>query len=245
MTPMLLAIDTATRLASLALYDAQGVHAETMWHSRENHTVELMTQVTRLLELARVSKDDLTAIGVALGPGSFTGLRVGMSVAKGLAYARHLPLVAIPTLDIIAHAHAYQPLPMWVVLAAGRGRYTTARYTAKRGIAKRVSEYALVDASGLVTLITREMDTQPKTTRAFVCGDVDTTLARVLTEQCGARVLLASPAQNARRAAFLAELAWARVQRGEADDPHTLAPMYLPHTSVEGTSPASSSTAND
>lgn len=242
---MLLAIDTATRLASLALYDTQGVHAETLWRSRENHTVELMTQITRLFELAHISKQDLTAIGVALGPGSFTGLRVGMSVAKGLAFARNLPLVAIPTLDIIAQAHAYQPLPLWVVLAAGRGRYSVARYVAKRGIIKRVSDYALVDAAGLVDSITREMETESKTARAFVCGDVDTALAHTLTEQCGTRIVLASPAHSARRAAFLAELAWARFQRGESDDPHTLAPIYLPHESVEGSSPSKSSSTND
>ncbi|MCX7840733.1 MAG: tRNA (adenosine(37)-N6)-threonylcarbamoyltransferase complex dimerization subunit type 1 TsaB [Anaerolineae bacterium] len=242
---MLLAIDTATRLASLALYDAQGVHAETMWRSRENHTVELMTQITRLLELARASKDTLTAIGVALGPGSFTDLRVGMSVAKGLAYARGIPIVAIPTLDIIAHAHAYQSLPMWVVLAAGRGRYSVARYASKRGAIKRVSDYALVDAAGLADLIMREMEAESKTARAFICGDVDATLARTLIEQCGARVVLASPAHNARRAAFLAELAWARFQRGESDDPHSLAPMYLPHESVEGPRPSQSPSAND
>lgn len=242
---MLLAIDTATRFASVVLYDARGVHAETTWRSRENHTVELMTQITRLLELARVSKDDLTAIGVALGPGSFTGLRVGMSVAKGLAYARGIPLVAIPTLDIIAHAHAYQPLPLWVVLAAGRGRYSVARYVAKRGITKRVSDYALVGATGLADLITRATETESKTARVFVCGDVDDTLTRTLIEQCGARVVLASPAHNVRRAAFLAELAWARFQRGESDDPHTLAPMYLPHESVEGFTPPKSSSTND
>lgn len=242
---MLLAIDTATRLASVALYDAQGVRAETTWHSRENHTVELMTQITRLLELARASKDDLTAIGVALGPGSFTGLRVGMSVAKGLAYARSIPLVAIPTLDIIAHAHAYQSLPLWAVLAAGRGRYSVARYVAKRGITTRVSDYALVDVAGVVNLITRALETESKTARAFVGGDVDLALARALTEQGGARVVLASPAHNARRAAFLAELAWARFQRGESDDPHALAPMYLPHESVEGVQPSKSSSTND
>lgn len=242
---MLLAIDTATRLASIALYDAQGIHAETMWRSRENHTVELMTQITRLLELARARKDDLAAIGVALGPGSFTGLRVGMSVAKGLAYARSIPIVAIPTLDIIAHAHAYQPLPMWVVLAAGRGRYSVARYVAKRGAVKRVSDYALVDAAGLADLIMRAMEAESKTARAFICGDVDAALACALTEQCGARVILASPAHNARRAAFLAELAWARFQRGESDDPHALAPVYLPHESVEGPSPSKSSASND
>ncbi|MBM3130979.1 MAG: tRNA (adenosine(37)-N6)-threonylcarbamoyltransferase complex dimerization subunit type 1 TsaB [Chloroflexi bacterium] len=231
---MLLAIDTATRTASIALYDAAGVHAELTWRSRENHTVELMTQVTRVLELAHVAKEDLQAIGVALGPGSFTGLRVGMSVAKGLVFARQIPLLAIPTLDAIAHAHAQQTLPIWAILAAGRGRYSVAQYTAKRSAIKRVSNYALVDAAGLIDLVTRALDGESKSARALFCGDLEPALARALTEQCGARALVASPARNARRAAFLAELAWARFQRGESDDPRALAPMYLPHESVEG-----------
>lgn len=232
---MLLAIDTATRTASIALYDGENVPAEMTWRSRENHTVELMTQVTRVLDVARVSRESLRAIGVARGPGSFTGLRVGMSIAKGLAYARALPLIAIPTLDVVAYAHAYQPLPIWAILAVGRGRYAVARYVTKRGAVKRVSEYALVEAVGLLALVTRAINGEAKSARAFFCGDVDATLARMLQEQCGARAVLGSPAHNVRRAACLAELAWARLQRGETDDPQTLVPLYLPHESVEGT----------
>jgi tRNA threonylcarbamoyladenosine biosynthesis protein TsaB len=231
---MLLAIDTATRTASIALYDATGVHAETTWRSRENHTVELMAQVTCLLELAHIAKEDLQAIGVALGPGSFTGLRVGMSVAKGLAFARQIPLLAIPTLDASAHAHAHQPLPIWAILAAGRGRYSVAQYAVKRGAAKRVGDYALVDTAGLVDLVARANEGDGKIPRALFCGDVDATLARALGERCGSRAVIASPALNARRAGLLAELAWARFQRGESDDPKSLVPMYMPHESVEG-----------
>ena len=231
---MLLAIDTATRLASIALYNAEGVRAETTWRTRENHTVELMAQVVRLLELGHATKEDLVAIGIALGPGSFTGLRVGMSVAKGLAYARQIPLLGIPTLDAAAYAHAHQSLPIWAVLAAGRSRYSVAQYAAKRGAVKRVSEYALVDAAGLVDLAAREKDDDAKAPRAFFCGDVDAALAHALAERCGNRAVIGSPASNLRRAGMLAELAWARFQRGESDDPKTLAPMYMPHESVEG-----------
>ena len=230
---MLLAIDTATRVASLALYNGDGVVAEMTWRSRENHTVELTTQIVRVMELARVAKSDLKAIGVALGPGSFTGLRVGMSVAKGLAFGAHVPLLGIPTLDALAHAHTWESLPIWALLAAGRGRYSVARYTARRGIAKRASDYALVDAAGLADLVCRD-DNLPKSARAFFCGDVDAPLMQVLTERLGTRAVFASPAQNTRRAAFLAELAWTRYARGESDDTAALAPLYMPHESVEG-----------
>jgi len=230
---MLLAIDTATRVASIALYSADGVLAEATWRSRENHTVELTTQIVRLLELAHVQKSDLKAIGVALGPGSFTGLRVGMSVAKGLAFGSKIPLLGVPTLDVIAQAHAWQALPIWAILAAGRGRYSVARYTARRGIAKRAGDYALVEATGIADLACRGGDGN-KPPRALFCGDVDAALTRRLVERLGPRAVMPSPALNARRAGLLAELAWARFQRGESDDVASLAPMYMPHESVEG-----------
>ncbi len=228
---MLLAIDTATRAASVALYNADGVHAELTWRSRENHTVELMAQIVRLLELARVAKSDLEAVGVALGPGSFTGLRVGMSVAKGLAFGDQIALVGIPTLDAVAHAHVYQSLPIWAVLSAGRGRYSVARYSARRGTVRRASDYALVNPTGLVDLILKEEqgETAKRVSREFFCGEIDAPLAQTLTERLGARAVIAEPAMNVRRAGFLAELAWARWTRGESDVVESLAPMYTPH----------------
>lgn len=231
---MLLAIDTATRVASIALYNADGVQAETTWHSRENHTVELMAQIIHMLELSRASKEDLQAIGISLGPGSFTGLRVAMSVAKGLAFGRQIPLLGIPTLDVVAHPFAFQSLPLWAILAAGRGRYSVARYVARRGVIKRVGDYALVKADGLLDLVWREESEESKVSRALFCGDVDSALAQLISERCGTRAVIATPAMNARRAGFLGELAWTRWQHGEVDDVSTLAPMYMPHESVEG-----------
>jgi len=221
---MLLAIDTATRNASIALY-RDGVLAELTWRSRDNHTVETMQQIAHLLALVGATKNDLRALGVALGPGSFTGLRVGMSIAKGLAFGRQIPVLAIPTLDGVAHAHAHQTLPIWAILEAGRGRYIVARYTVARGAIKRASDYGLTNAAGVADLIGATQG--ERNARALVCGDVDAPLAEGLTARFGARVVLASPAHQARRASFLAELAWARFQRGEADDASSLAPMYL------------------
>lgn len=228
---MLLAIDTATRVASIALYDDRGVQAETTWRSRGNHTVELMAQIVRLLDLTQVPKSDLRAIGVALGPGSFTGLRVGMSVAKGLAYGSGLSLLGIPTLDAVAQAHAYQPLPIWAVLSAGRGRFSIAPYVAQDGSTRRVGEYALARGHELATLASKNGagNKGRRSPRVLFCGEIDADLARTLADQLGSMAVIATPAMNARRAGFLAELAWARLMRDEADDLDSLAPMYTPY----------------
>lgn len=225
---MLLAIDTATRTASLAVYDANGVQAEMTWHSRENHTVELMAQIVRLLDLASVEKSNLSAIGVALGPGSFTGLRVGMSVAKGLAMGLHIPLIGIPTLDGVAHGHSFVSMPIWAVIQAGRGRYSVACYLARRGTIKRSSEYALVSPSSFADLVNRKEHAE-RARRVLFCGEIDAPLAQVLVERLGGQALIAPPALDTRRAGFLAELAWSRLQLGHLDDVESLAPMYTPH----------------
>ena len=76
---MILAIDTATQYASLALYQSDGIFAEDNWFSGRNHTIELSPRLARMLKLAKLNVSDLTALAVALGPGSFTGLRIGVA----------------------------------------------------------------------------------------------------------------------------------------------------------------------
>lgn len=224
---MLLAIDTATRNSGVALYDAMGVQAEINWHTHENHTVELMPQILHALELAHVEKKELVAIGVALGPGSFTGLRVGMSVAKGLALAGKIPILGIPTLDAIAAAYFYHPQSFNVILTAGRGRYSMATYTVRNGRAERIGEYVMGNAEGLIRQTQRL-----ELTRTLFCGEIDATLAERITHELGERALVAPPAMTTRRAALLAGLAWERYQRGEEDEIESLAPIYAPHETV-------------
>ena len=82
---MLLAIDTATHYAGLALYGEGQVWAEENWRSAMTHSVELMPRIRRMLSTQQVAVEALAGIAVSLGPGSFTGLRIGLAAAKGLA----------------------------------------------------------------------------------------------------------------------------------------------------------------
>lgn len=218
---MLLAIDTATRQTSLALYDQSRVIAETSWETRANHTVELMPQIARMLDDARVDKKDLRAIAVSTGPGGFTGLRVGISVAKGLAWSLRVPLIGISALDALAHAFAEQPLVIWAMLVAGRNRLAVAKYFPTNHRVMRTGDLMLLDPTSLVELAASE------NARALFCGDLDRTLEENLRARLGDRAVIGSPAPNARRAALIAQLAWARLERAEFDDVSALAPIYL------------------
>ena len=221
---MLLAIDTATRVPSLALYDGEWVLAEETWRSANNHTVELMPGLVRMLERQKVLPSELRGIAVALGPGSFTGLRIGLGVAKGLALTLAIPLVGIPTLDALVYAQGHKRDPVCAVLQAGRGRVSAAFYRQRRGQWQRQGDYRLTKLEELAADIE---------TRTFFCGEIDAQAAELLRERLGAKAVVASPAASLRRAGYLAELGWQRLERGEVDDPAALAPIYLRHPPIK------------
>ena len=93
---MLLAIDTSTARIGLALYDGTSVPGEFIWHSGLHHTQELAPGLADLLRRVGIKMEAISVLGVAIGPGSFTSLRMGLAFAKGLLLARHLPIVGIP-----------------------------------------------------------------------------------------------------------------------------------------------------
>jgi tRNA threonylcarbamoyladenosine biosynthesis protein TsaB len=223
---MLLAIDTATRMAGLALYDpvAGRILGEEAWYSVNNHTVELMPRVVRLLDQQSVSPAGLTGLTVSLGPGSFTGLRIGLGVAKGLALACRLPLVGVPTLDVVAQPHMVQRLPIWAILQAGRGRICVGQYVRRRGRWRRQGDYQLT---------TLELLCDQVEGPALLCGEIGARDTDLIHQRLGLVVAIASPASSLRRAAYLAELGWRRLARGNSDDAATLSPIYLHNPGVD------------
>jgi tRNA threonylcarbamoyladenosine biosynthesis protein TsaB len=217
MRPVLLAIDTATRMIGLALYDGVQVLCESIWRSPDHHTIELAPAVEETLANTGIHISKVGAIAVALGPGSFTGLRIGLALAKGLSLAQRMPLIGIPTLDSLAAAQPIADLPMSAVLQAGRGRLATGWYQAKRGAWQSIRKIEILTAEELAERI--ESPT-------LVCGELDEEERRLLARKRKI-VLLASPAQSLRRPSFLAELGWRRWQAGDVDDPASLSPIYL------------------
>lgn len=214
---LLLALDTSTRTVGLALYDGAQVLNETVWNSQDYHTVELAPAVAQALQRAGVSVDALGALAVATGPGSFTGLRVGLALAKGLAMARNLPLVGIPTLDFLAAAQPRLEMPLAAVLRAGRGRLAVGWYGVDKGAWQPTQKVEVLTLEELAHKVQ-----QP----SLVCGELSKEDREFLTRE-QPEIRLASPAQSLRQPSFLAEMAWKRWQAGQVDDPTSLAPVYL------------------
>jgi tRNA threonylcarbamoyladenosine biosynthesis protein TsaB len=215
---MLLAVDTSSSQLGLALYDGAQVIAESMWTSRARHTVELAPALAELFQRTGIRMDMIRALGVALGPGSFTSLRVGLAFVKGLALARDLPLIGIQTLELVAASQPLTVLPLAAVVPAGRVRLAVGWYKTVDSARK---------ATGSPVAMTAEDLSQSIAESTLVCGEMSAGERQVFEKN--SFVTLASPAQCVRRPGLLAELAYARWQAGESDNVAALAPIYL-HT---------------
>ncbi|MDX1662971.1 MAG: tRNA (adenosine(37)-N6)-threonylcarbamoyltransferase complex dimerization subunit type 1 TsaB [Candidatus Promineifilaceae bacterium] len=215
---MLLAIDTATRWTGLALYDGDGVVAEQGWRAHNRQTIELAPAVTEMLKRAGQEVDALDALAVALGPGSYTGLRIGLGFAKGLALANSLSLIGVPTLDIVAAAQPEMEGELVVVAEAGRRRISAARYQWKRRQGWTALEQPVNET--WETLLKR---VEPPVTFS---GEISQAALRLI-RLAGRDYRAMSPAARVRRAATLAEISWWRLRRGQVDDPAALTPLYF------------------
>ena len=218
--PMLVAIDTATRFASIALCEQGCVLAEHTWQSGNNHTVEMMPSLVEMVERQDAKMSTLQAVAVAIGPGSFTGLRIGLSVAKGLAMSLDIPILAVPTLEILPYAVGRPDLPTWSVIQAGRGRLCYAEFACRDD---RWEQRGDLEVGTIVQLVGRLMGP------ALVCGELSPEDRATIEAALGSSVTLVPPAFSVRRAAYLADLGWQRLGRGEMADVVALSPIYIHH----------------
>lgn len=215
---MILAIDTATDWVGLALHDGGSVLAEFGWRNHRTQTIELAPAVAQLWSRAGVTSDDLAAIAVAIGPGSYTGLRVGLAVAKGIALGQKLPLIGVPTLDIVAAAVPAADTDLIVVGQAGRTRLWAGQYSwnAKRGW-EAVGDPVITQWDDLLGRV------QVPVTFA---GEIDAAAAK-LVRRINRQAVIVSPAAGTRRAAVLAEIGWGRWKKQQVTDAGDLAPLYF------------------
>ena len=214
---MELAIDTSTDFASVALSHQGEALTELTWHSGQNHTVELTPNVACLLNQAKLSPQSIGAVFVAKGPGSFNGLRVGLSTAKGLAFALNVPLVGVSTLEIEAYPFAITRLPVRPIHNAGRGELATALYQQNDDWQCLVAEH-ITTVDSLCQQIERE---------TLFCGEIPPAVDEQLRRRLGKQALIPDPATRLRHSSHLAALGWRRLSRGDKDNPASLQALYL------------------
>lgn len=212
---MFLAIDTATSSVGISLDDGTEVLSERVFRTRRHHTVELAPQVAQTLRSGQASAQDLTGLAVAKGPGSYTGLRIGMALAKGMALAHDLPLVGVPTLDVVAAAQPRREEELLAVLRAGRGRVAAVWYKwGPQGWQVQAEPEAL----------TWEETFDRVQVPTYVCGEIAEAAKQLRSHP---QVLVADPAACVRRPSVMANLARRAIEDGIETDPRALTPVYL------------------
>ena len=227
---MLLAIDTSTRYAGAALFGLSrepGGDAGTRtfsghsWYSAQNHTVELMPAVSQVLKGQGLAVKDLNGVAVALGPGGFSALRVGMSVAKGLALAAGIPLVGVGTLDVEAYPYLNSGVPVCAVLDCGRQEVASALFGPD---GQRMRDHIVGPAEDLPDMVPPE---------ALFCGEGVINWSGVIRDRFGPTAIVMQP-RPSWRLWSLGEMGWQRLEAGDTSDPFTLQPTYLRLPSIGG-----------
>jgi tRNA threonylcarbamoyladenosine biosynthesis protein TsaB len=223
----LLAIDTSSAYASVALFDGHAVLAETTWHAQRRHDDHLFPEIERMLGLGGVAIGDIAQVAVAIGPGSFTGVRVAIAAAQGIARASGAGAIPVTTLDIAARPFASSRTRVCALIPAGRGEHYAAMYRERHGTWQCTSGIAIGTIADLARAIA--MDT------VFV-GEIDDATVAELHAVLGERAAVAPASARLRRAGHLAQIGWERAAAGAAVAPEALEPLYIRAPLIRGRS---------
>jgi len=213
-----LGIETSTLTGSVALLHDDRVVAEHTLSIATTHSERLLAAVHWVLEESATPLGTLDGLAVAIGPGSFTGLRIGLATAKGLAYAASLRLVGVPTLDALAWGVPFAAYPVCPILDAKKGEVYTALYRHRGGELERLTDYRAVRPARLVA----ELD-------GPVCflGDGVLAYGDLILAEMGNRAYFVPPPRRYPSGACVAELGARRLSEGGAEDPTRLVPLYI------------------
>jgi tRNA threonylcarbamoyladenosine biosynthesis protein TsaB len=206
-----LAVDTSTLAGGVALLEDERIVGEYLLDVRTTHSERLLAGVDRLMADAGWSPEALDGLAVAVGPGSFTGLRIGLSAVKGLAFALAIPIAAVPTLDALAAALPHADRPICPVLTARKGEVYASLYRWHGGGARREWEYLALSPAGLAARFTE---------RVILVGDGASSVHSPLAE-------LAPPPSRRPSPAWVGHLGLDMLRAGATVAPADLVPLYL------------------
>jgi tRNA threonylcarbamoyladenosine biosynthesis protein TsaB len=215
---LILALDTATDQGALALVEDETLLLESSLESSGAYLSRLLPGVAALFAATGRSPADLGAIGVSLGPGNFTGLRIGLATAKALAWSLDRPLVPVPTMEVLAAQCPFQPQPIGVVLDAKRGEVFWGAYRCPADRPRVETEPVRLPLAELAHRLTPPL---------LLTGPAVELVTAFLGARLGDGVTLAPPDRRQSRAATLAHLAGLRLAQGLTASPQQLAPTYL------------------
>ncbi len=221
---LVMGIETSTMQGGVALLTEQGLLSAYTLNVRATHTERLLPLIDRALRDAAITLSQVEGLAVAVGPGSFTGLRIGLSTAKGLAVASGKPLVGVPTLEAMAWTLPFCAHPVCPILDARKGEMYCALFRHEGDRLIRLMEDAALPLDGLLSRIQG---------RTVFLGDGLAVYGGLLKARLKDLALFPPFGHRGGSAAAVAELGCRRLLQGQRDEISELAPRYLRPSEAE------------
>ena len=222
----ILAIDTASMVSSVAVASEDKLLAELTVQTRLTHSETLLPHIQEVLVMAGVKKETLAGIAVSIGPGSFTGLRIGLATAKSIAYALHLPLLGVSTLEALAWHFPVPGVYIAALLDAQKGNAYAALYAYENGTMKEVKS-TVVKSMEEIVMACEAMD-RP----VMLVGDIVQKKAAKIAA-LSSKVFVAPAHMVMPRAANVAQVGLAKLAAGAAGNVMDMEPVYIRRSEAE------------
>lgn len=221
-----LSLDSSTEAASIAVIDENKLLGEITFNFEKQHSVILMSMIDNLLSNLHTNVDSLDGFVVSRGPGSFTGLRIGLATIKGLSMGSSKPFVSVSSLDSLAYNLCYAPGIICPILDALRNNVYTCLYSFKNGKLQPISDYMAISIDELLEIL------KSKDMPVYIIGDAINKFNQKFKENLK-EVHFAPPHLNFTRASSLGEIGIKLLSSGVSEDLNTSTPIYLRKSQAE------------
>jgi len=221
----ILALETATIAGSVAICDdTSGLIGEVRINVKIAHAERLMPSIKWLMESSQVTIEEIDAFAISIGPGSFTGLRIGLSTVKGFAFATNKPVVSVPTLDAFARTVPFSAYQICPLFDARKDEVFAALYRwDENNIIKIMPERAVSPGDFLKEI----------TDKTVFIGDGIIRYGDMIMDICGDKAIFPPPSIMSPSAATVGEIAFEKIKKGDLADPVSLTPFYIRKSEAE------------
>lgn len=223
----LLAIDASGIAGSVAYIKDGKLAGEYYICDKLTHSQTIMPMLEDMKALLNIDLEEVDAVAVTSGPGSFTGLRIGVTAAKALALALEVPIIGVSTLDTMAHGIVYTEYLICPIMDARRNQVYTALYQWESNILSQLTEHMAVDIEAYLA------DLSKREEKIIFLGDGVDAYKERIKEILGEKAVFAPSFCNLQHASVLAHVATELYKKGQVEDPALFVPIYLRKSQAE------------
>ena len=223
----LLAIDASGIAGSVAYLKNGKLAGEYYFCDKLTHSQTIMPMLEHMKSLIQIDLEEVDAVAVTAGPGSFTGLRIGVTAAKALALALEVPIVGVPTLDVIAHGICFTQHYICPIMDARRNQVYTALYKWNNDELERLTEHMATDINEYLESL------KSYEGKVIFLGDGVSVYKETIQNILGDKAMFAPSFCNLQHASVLGAIAQQLYEEGKSEDPSTFVPMYLRKSQAE------------